>query len=250
MTINEPHPAGPPPTEPPLPGPGAALFLDFDGTLTALRDDPDAVWLPDGRAAILTALSEKLGGALAVISGRGIVDLAKRAPAGLWRIGGHGLDICAPGEDPARAAHAAPAPLIDALKQLARGVPGARLEEKGGVLALHYRAAPEAGEALAAAMAEILRDVDGYRLQSGKMVLEAKPFGAHKGRALAAMMENPPFAGRTPIMVGDDATDEDAIAFAIEAGGEGVKVGPGESRARFRLSGPADVWRWLEAASS
>ncbi|PQA85811.1 trehalose-phosphatase [Hyphococcus luteus] len=250
MTSQKPPLPGPPLPEPPLPGPGDALFLDFDGTLTALRDDPDAVWLPDGGAAVLTALSGKLGGALAVISGRGIVDLAKRAPAGLWRIGGHGLDICAPGEDPAGAAHAAPALLVNALKRLAADTSGARLEEKGGVLALHYRAAPEAGEALAAAMTEILRDIDGYRLQSGKMVLEAKPFGAHKGRALAAMMENPPFAGRTPVMVGDDATDEDAIAFAIDAGGEGVKVGPGESRARFRLSGPADVWRWLEAAAS
>ncbi len=237
-------------TEPPLPDARAALFLDFDGTLAGLRDDPDAVFLPDGGAAVLSRLSEKLGGALAVISGRGVVDLAKRAPETLWRIGAHGLDVCPPGADPAGAAHQAPPELVETLKQLALAVPGARLEEKGGVLALHYRAAPQAGEALAGAMAEILRDVDGYRLQSGKMVLEAKPFGAHKGRALAAMMEKPPFAGRTPLMIGDDATDEDAIAFAIEAGGDGVKVGPGESRARFRFAGPEDVWRWLEAAAS
>ena len=235
---------------PPLPGPDAALFLDFDGTLAPIQLDPDAVSMPPHGAAILSALAEKLGGALAIISGRDMRDLIARTPDGLWRAGAHGLEICAPGENAEDAPLAAPPALVSALDLIAAGVDGARLEQKGPVLALHYRAAPEAGDTLAAAMAKVLDGVEGYVMQSGKMVHEAKPMHANKGRALAQLMERAPFAGRAPIMIGDDATDEDAIAYAIEAGGKGVKVGAGDSRAMFRLSDPDDVWRWLEAAAA
>ncbi|WP_428410057.1 trehalose-phosphatase [Hyphococcus sp.] len=234
---------------PPLPAPGAALFLDFDGTLAPIASDPDAVFLPKGGAEILRALSAKLGGALAILSGRDIRDLAKRVPEDLWRAGGHGLEVCAPGEAPEDFANAAPPALVDALTMIAAGVEGARLELKGEVLALHYRAAPEAGSALKAAMEKVIAGADGYILQPGKMVLEAKPAHANKGITLTRFLERRPFAGLTPVMAGDDATDEDAMAEAISAGGYGVKVGPGESKAAYGIEDPAAVWRWLEAAA-
>ncbi len=228
---------------------GAALFLDFDGTLAPIAADPDAVFLPEGGAEILRALAAKLGGALAVLSGRDIRDLAKRVPGSLWRAGGHGLEVCAPGDTPEEFANAAPPALVDALTMIAAGVAGARLELKGEVLALHYRAAPDAGRALQTAMEKIIAGTDGYVLQPGKMVLEAKPIHANKGATLMRFLETAPFAGLTPVMVGDDATDEDAMAQAAAMGGYGVKVGPGESRAAYGLENPAAVWRWLEAAA-
>jgi trehalose 6-phosphate phosphatase len=80
------------------------------------------------------------------------------------------------------------------------------------------------------------------------MVFEAKPSHAHKGRALARMMQQPPFLGRVPVMVGDDTTDEDAMRVAMDLGGWAVKVGPGASAAEYGLSGPEEVWTWLQAA--
>lgn len=233
---------------PPLPASGAALFLDFDGTLAPIQADPDAVFLPENGAEILHAASTRLGGALAILSGRDLRDLSKRIPGGLWRAGGHGLEIAAPGEEAEQHAKAAPAALADALALIANSIEGARLELKGEVLALHYRAAPEAGEALRAAMEKIIAQTEGYLLQSGKMVLEAKPVHANKGLTLTRFLKRPPFAGLTPVMLGDDATDEDAIVQAMAAGGYGVKIGPGKSHARYGLDSPEDVWRWLEAA--
>ena len=83
------------------------------------------------------------------------------------------------------------------------------------------------------------------------MVVEVKPAAAHKGAALRALAARPPFAGRRPVMLGDDATDEDAIAAAQALGGIGVKVGPGASAATLRAPDPAAVRAWLarEAAA-
>jgi trehalose 6-phosphate phosphatase len=83
------------------------------------------------------------------------------------------------------------------------------------------------------------------------MVVEVKPETAHKGRALGALVARPPFAGRRPVMLGDDATDEDAIAAAQALGGIGVKVGPGASAAALHAPDPAAVRAWLarEAAA-
>ncbi|MFC2954098.1 trehalose-phosphatase [Marinicaulis aureus] len=234
---------------PPLPLPGAALFLDFDGTLAPLQSNPDAVILPEGGGETLRALAAKLGGALAVLSGRDIRDLSKRIPDNLWRAGGHGLEVCAPGDAPEDEPNAAPPALVDALSLLAAGVEGARLEPKGEVLALHYRAAPDAGAVLQNAMEKIIAGIDGYILQPGKMVLEAKPVHANKGLTLMRFLERQPFAGLSPVMVGDDATDEDAMAEAKAAGGYGVKIGTGDTHAAYGLASPADVWRWLEAAA-
>ena len=81
------------------------------------------------------------------------------------------------------------------------------------------------------------------------MVVEVKPAAAHKGTALRRLAAAPPFAGRRPLMLGDDTTDEDAIAAAQDLGGIGVKVGPGPTAARLRALDPAAVRAWLARES-
>jgi len=231
-------------TVPPL-DPDSALFLDFDGTLAPLQDDPQTVRLPRDGAAVLEELNDRLHGALALISGRDLRDLSRRTPQGVWRIGGHGLERCAPGEAPTPAPAPAPAALAAALQEASANHPGAWIAAKGEALALHYRAAPRAeADLLRAATASIAAYPD-YVVQAGKCVIEVKPRRADKGAALTRQMDEPAFRGRAPLMVGDDATDEDAMRAARRLGGDGVKVGPGETAAAFRMPDPAAVWTWL-----
>jgi trehalose 6-phosphate phosphatase len=225
-------------------GPGFALVLDFDGTLAELGPDPDAIQLPEATHAHLAALSARLGGALALLSGRDLRDLARRTPPQAWRLGGHGLEVLPPGEAPPAPLPPPPEALLAPLREAARH-PGVRLELKGPVAALHFRAAPEAAAACLAAARAAAEAVPGHAVQAGKMVVEVKPHGAHKGTALRHLSARPPFAGRRPVMLGDDATDEDAMVAALQLGGLAVKIGPGDSVAPLRAPDPAAVRAWM-----
>ena len=231
-------------TPPPRLSLGDALFLDFDGTLVGLRDDPDSAELTVREAETLLALAAALKGALAVVSGRALDDLSRRVPAGLTRIGSHGLELAAPGAAATRR-DTSPAALVAALSGVVGQFPGTRLEAKGPVLAVHYRAAPNLRVPLGNALGMAVAEVPGYALHGGKMVYEAKPHGADKGAALTRTMRDGAFNGRRPVMVGDDTTDEDGFAAAAALGGHGIKVGPGPTAARYRLSAPPGVWTWL-----
>ena len=221
-----------------------ALILDFDGTLVDLGDDPDAIWLDPAAADAMGRLSARLDGAVAVLSGRDVRDLARRTPPGVWRAGGHGLETLSPGAEPGEAPPPPPGPVLAALEP-ATAQEGVRLEIKGPVAALHYRAAPEAETACLAAADAAAEAAPGYVRQQGKMVVEVKPDGAHKGEAVRRIAETEPFAGRRILFLGDDATDEDAIAAAQALGGLGVKIGEGATAADLRAPDPAAVRAWL-----
>jgi trehalose 6-phosphate phosphatase len=229
-------------------GPGDALFLDFDGTLAEIGPDPDAIWLPRGTHRDLELLAHRLGGALAILSGRDLRDLARRAPAGVWRLGGHGLEVLPPGMEPPVATARPPDAVLASLEDISNH-PRVRLEIKGPVVAIHYRAAPDEEPACLVAAEAAALAVPGYVMQAGKMVVEVKPAGAHKGTALRRLMGVPPFAGRRPVMLGDDTTDEDAMHAALELGGTAVKVGLGESVAPRRAQDPEGVRDWVARES-
>ena len=226
-----------------------ALFLDFDGTLAPIQDDPETVALPVGGAQTLHSLAAKLGQALVLLSGRDIRDLSTRTPVGLWRAGGHGLEICAPDEAPPVARQTITDEIRSGLSQLIAPFANVRMEEKGRVVAIHYRQNPDAGPSLVSAISTFVGTLDGYSFQHGKMVLELKPEGANKGRALETLMQKQPFKDRSPIMIGDDTTDEDAILAAERLGGYGIKVGAGDTQASFRFADPDEVWAWLKRYS-
>ncbi len=224
---------------------GDALFLDFDGTLAEIGPNPDAVYPPRTTADDLARLAARLGGALAVLSGRDLRDLAKRTPEGLWRAGAHGLEAAAPGARPAAFAPEAPAAVVAPLDALAASRPGVRVERKGPVTAVHFRARPEAEAACLFAAEEAAAAAPDHVFQAGKMVVEVKPRGANKGVALRRFLEASPFAGRRPVMIGDDRTDEDAIVAALDLGGVGIKVGEGETRAALRTPSPETLRAWI-----
>ena len=90
----------------------------------------------------------------------------------------------------------------------------------------------------------------GFELMQGKLVIDIKPAGVSKGTAIAAFMDEAPFAGRTPLFAGDDVTDEAGFAEVQRRGGEAIKVGAGPTLARQRCDSVAQLAAWLQAAVS
>jgi len=229
--------------------PSCALFLDFDGTLVDIAPQPDAVIVPSGLVGTLTVLNKYLGGALALISGRPIDQIdAFLHPLQLPAAGVHGAERRgASGHMTLLSTH----PLQhveEAALSLAARHPLLRVENKRGSIALHYRQAPELEQECLQAMQAAVEESPGLTLLRGKMVAEAKPGGASKGHAIEAFMQEAPFAGRSPVFVGDDFTDEVGFATVQRLQGLGVKVGEGASVAWQRLPSPAAFRYQLEAA--
>ncbi|HET9643925.1 MAG TPA: trehalose-phosphatase, partial [Burkholderiaceae bacterium] len=128
---------------------------------------------------------------------------------------------------------------------LAAAHPGLIVERKGVSVALHYRLAPHCEAMCRSTMAEALGNAPSLRLLQGKMVLEVMPKGVSKGAAIQAFLAEPPFAGRRPVFVGDDVTDEAGFEVVQRLGGIAVKVGPGDSIAHHRIDSAEGVRRWL-----
>lgn len=230
-----------------------ALFLDFDGTLAGLQDDADSVRLADGMAEVLENLQTKLGLGPILISGRDLDDLSRRTPHSLHRIGNHGLRVALPGQATSPRPDGLPPGLAAPLQDILAAHPGSFAEPKTAIVAVHYRAVPDKAESLEAALNDLPLQDYGYHLEAGKMIFELKPDGASKGRALQELMQDYP--ALTPIMFGDDTTDEAAMEAAQALGGIGVKVGDGPTCAKIRVASVDDVndiltsWAMGERAS-
>ena len=247
-------------TLPPLPAPPPiapdwAVFLDVDGCLLDFAVAPDAVLVTDELRDVLSRLHAALGGALALVSGRPLAQLdALFAPLRLPAAGLHGLQRRDHGHGDANDDVPPALALIgQRARALAGKFPGAVIEDKGAALAFHWRGAGAgagAGEALRQYAESVLIDLPGYRLQPGKQVIELRPDGAHKGSAIDHMMTQPPFAGRTPVLFGDDLTDEAGFVAVAAAGGHGVIVGDRRpTAAGFAVDNPAAVHAWLQGAA-
>lgn len=232
-----------------------AFFFDFDGTLVELAPTPDSICVPPSLIALLAALRHRSHGAVAIVSGRGIdnIDTFLNMPD-LPIAGLHGAERRDANGDTQRIGFN-DARLLRIERELAVVVerhPGMLLEIKGAAVALHYRNAPEREGIAREATERLVADyADAYVLQPGKMVFEIKPKGVDKGRALAAFLNEPPFAGRMPVFAGDDLTDEKGFAVVNAHGSLSIKVGAGETSARARLDSVdalhAQIARWLEA---
>ena len=224
----------------------AALLLDMDGTLIDLAPTPDAVVVSAGLPETLTTLRDALGGALAIVTGRPVetVDrLFGGAPGAV--AGEHGGAI----RHHAGAAierpdlPSPPAAWLETAETLVRSFPGALLERKARGFALHYRQAPEAREIFHAALSALVATSGGFQLHPAHMLWEVRPLGADKGGAVAALMRRTPFAGRLPVFIGDDVTDEDGMRECRKLGGAGYRVDD-------VFGDPAGVRSWLHRSAA
>jgi trehalose 6-phosphate phosphatase len=227
-----------------------ALFLDVDGTLVDFADRPEHVHLDPGLPALLGILAARLGGALALVSGRPIAGIdALIGLPDLPAAGLHGAEIRYPnGHVGSTQAMPTPLPALRAQADaLASAWPGVLIEHKRNAIALHYRNAPDAAAAVHARALDLLREAGpNWELQPGNHVFELKPAGTSKGTAIAALMREPSFEHRVPWAFGDDFTDEHAFERVNALGGISVIIGARRPTfARYALADPAGMRDWL-----
>jgi trehalose 6-phosphate phosphatase len=223
--------------------------LDVDGTLIELTDSPFKTHADPELKALLGEVAERLGGAVALVSGRSIEYLdALFAPLRLPAAGLHGVErrkasgvmhgasFVDSQLDPARAA----------LKALVEAHPGTLLEDKGRTVAVHFRMAPECESTVRDTVIEVASRLNSnYHIQDGNMMVEIKPRGFTKASAVKAFMQEPPFSGRKPVVVGDDLTDQDAFKAVEHQGGLSIAVGD-RVHGQYRVENAAAVRAWLQ----
>jgi trehalose 6-phosphate phosphatase len=229
---------------------GSALLLDVDGTLLDIAPAPDQIKVPSHLRDALAELGHRMGGALALISGRSLADLdCIFAPLKLPAIGGHGAETRLRVEGEAERRHAAPLDetLRGELFRIAKAQPGVLVEDKGYSIAIHYRLAPEMKRDLREEVARACAasEFDEIQVLHGKEVIEVKSAHFNKGTAVRELMTVPPFQGRMPIFIGDDVTDEDVFCILPEFGGIGLPVGRAFAGVQSAFAKPQAVRAWL-----
>lgn len=225
--------------------PRLVVASDYDGVLAPIVTDPSRAHPLPGAVAVLDELAGLPDTTAALVSGRARRDLAALAqpPDRVLLVGSHGSELAGAVElTPAQAElHAR----IEAeLQELLRDYPGVRLETKPTAVVVHTRtASPEATAAVQAAVHAGPAAWPGVHAANGKEIVELAVVTTHKGTAVEALRERA--SADAVLFLGDDVTDENA--FAVLRGDDvGVKVGPGETRAGFRVADPKAAVRVLQ----
>lgn len=220
---------------------------DYDGTLAPIVADPDLAY-PDGRAlAALVALGGLPDTHAAILSGRDAAVLQRLTgtPAGIELVGSHGAERAGLIPEVDKTAREDLALALDRLEALIAEFPGARLERKPAGVAFHYRnVEPELRSSAEAAARRVGEDYVTLSTLPGKRVVELTGSRIDKGDAMRSLREQ--WDAGAVVFIGDDVTDEHAF-FVLGPGDLGVKVGEGETLARFRLDDQSDVAGVLES---
>ena len=227
-----------------------AFLLDIDGTLLELAPTPRDVVVPPRLPETLRSLYERTSGALALVSGRSLTDIdVIFAPLQFPAVGGHGAEMRLSLETEAVASRAPP--MDNDLKKrftaIAALSPGIIIEDKGYSIALHYRLAPQFERTIYEAVSAIRSDLPGapFEVLPGKSVCEIKPVGFTKATGVRELMKHAPFAGRLPLFIGDDVTDESVFEIMPSYKGVSFSVGRQAHGVDGHFGTPKDVRAWL-----
>jgi trehalose 6-phosphate phosphatase len=123
------------------------------------------------------------------------------------------------------------------------------IEDKEAALVIHYRTCPSQGDRALEIARRSVAGLDQLVVVEGHAIAEVRDGNVSKADAVAIVAGWPEFTGRKPVFIGDDTTDEDGFRAAAEAGGFGVKVGAGETAARYRLADVGEVHEWLAVSA-
>ncbi|PIN00470.1 Trehalose-phosphatase [Handroanthus impetiginosus] len=241
-----------------------AVFLDYDGTLSPIVDDPDRAFMTNEMRDAVKDVAKYFP--TAIVSGRcrtKVYNFVKLSE--LYYAGSHGMDIKGPAKGHRKGNQTVlcqPAreflPMIDevykALTEKVKYIPGALVENNKFCLSVHYRCVEEKrwGE-LADEVKSVIKDYQQLRLSQGRKVLEIRPtIKWDKGDALEFLLESLGFAESSnvlPVYIGDDRTDEDAFkVLRKREQGIGILVSkvPKETSASYTLQEPLEVMQFLK----
>jgi trehalose 6-phosphate phosphatase len=236
---------------PPVPhGTNCCLFLDIDGTLLEFAPTPDQVRVDEPLRDLLRCLERACDGAVALVSGRAIVDIDDLfEPLYLAAAGVHGCERRdALGHWRRESGNTESlGDLRERLAEQLRPLDGVWIEDKGCAFAIHFRRAPQLESPLRGALIRMGPLLPTHlEILDGDRVIEIKPRGHNKATAIEAFMREAPFAGRMPVFIGDDHTDQDALDAVRRM--NGLAIGVGDRRVcEWRLPHPAAVRGWLES---
>ncbi|MBS1301061.1 trehalose-phosphatase [Loktanella sp. SALINAS62] len=228
------------------------VFLDFDGTLVSLADTPDSIVVPDELNGVLADLHQRLNGRLAIVSGREVSQIERFLPDFPGDIfGAHGAEARIDGA--LRRHRLVGSDIVADAQARARSLtdsdPDLLLELKDTGAVVHYRATPQKGDQVKAALQDIVDDHGDLVLHASKMAWEMRPADATKAAAVQHLMQGQPDTIR-PVVIGDDVTDEEAMAVAHQMNGVCIKIGTGDTSAQHRLDGPSELHALLRIWSA
>ena len=240
------------------------VLLDVDGTLAPIAARPEDASVPEATRDAVAALAGSRDTHVALVSGRGAEDARRLVGVdGVWAIGNHGLETIDP--DGMLSIDARVAAWEGALQSVrasaaeaVASAPGARVEDKGATLSVHYRLADDADVPRLERAVAAAADRAGLRVTRGRKVIEVRPpLAVDKGTAVLALAQRLG-AGVRPtsiLFAGDDTTDEDAMEALRGMYGDAVTIHvegeePRATRAEFRVSSPAELGKWLAALAT
>ncbi|XP_062074053.1 probable trehalose-phosphate phosphatase F [Humulus lupulus] len=245
-----------------------AIFLDYDGTLSPIVDDPDRAVMSNSMRSAVKNVAKYFP--TAIITGRSrdkvfeLIGLTE-----LYYAGSHGMDIMGPncvksndkqGKEvklfqPAKEFLSMIDEVFRTLVENTKGIEGAKVENHKFCASVHYRNVDETNwPFIAQCVHDILKDYPRLRLTHGRRVLEIRPvIDWNKGKAVEFLLESLGINNRDdvlPIFLGDDRTDEDAFKFLREENrGYGILVSPvpKETKAFYSLKDPSEVMQFLKS---
>lgn len=229
-------------------------FLDYDGTLTPIVSHPEKAILSKETRALLLALKKSPKFLLAIVSGKSLKDIRKLVGLkGVYYVGNHGLEVFAPKRGEKKLVPEKVVPELgrirDRLNNQLKDVDGVLIEDKGWILAIHYRNVdPRQVPPIFMALKQEIKDsMVPLCLEYGKMVFEIRPRSTvNKGTAVLGLLAQVNQDGVLPIYIGDDQTDEDAFK-ALKKRGITIFVGfLSNSLAKYYVKDPSEVYQFLK----
>jgi trehalose 6-phosphate synthase/phosphatase len=230
------------------------LLLDYDGTLVPFTPTPELARPDTALLGLLRALAARPETEVHVVSGRP-QDVLETWLGDLpvWLHAEHGFVS----RDPATRQWVAAGefggswrePVLAMLREITQRTPGSLVEVKAAALAWHYRMADQETGARRANELRLhlnqLLSNQPVEILAGNRVIEIRPYGVHKGRIVPPLSPER-MAATTIVAIGDDRTDEDLFG-ALPSEAITIKVGPGETKARFRVDGVTAVRQILQS---